>query len=348
MVFDYAHRENVERELARILPESITAEWVEKAIGKTRWAQDTDALTHTLSAPVRNFLNRGGKRWRPLLMMLSSEAVGGTAEAVLPYTVIPELIHNGTLIVDDIEDRSELRRGQPTMHKIYGIDVAINAGNTIYFLPSTLIRDAPFPAETKVRAYDIINTQLLKCHIGQAIDISWHGKQTALIPSEQLYLQMCADKSGSLACMAAKLGALLGGGCEKHIDALGVFAETAGVVFQIQDDILNISGHQGIGKDYGDDIREGKKTLMVIHALNNASAEDRERLQEILAAHTSDSKLISEAIGIIERNGSIAYARAVAQQLVHRAWNEVSVILPDLPAKDKLKQIAQALLDRSR
>lgn len=343
----YKHRNDVEKALHDFLPGKITEEWVEKAVGKARWSQDTTAITKAVSEPVWDFLTRGGKRWRPMLMLICCEAVGGNPESIMPFTVIPELIHNGTLIVDDIEDNSDLRRGKPVLHKLFGVDIAVNAGNTIYFLPYAAIQNSSLPSETKRKAYEIISTQLLKCHFGQAIDIWWHSGKSDKIPTEGEYLQMCANKSGSLACMAAKLGALLGGGSEKQIESLGKFAETAGVVFQIQDDILNIAENASIGKELGDDINEGKRTLMVIHTLNVAPAAEKKRLLEILNMHTKDEKLLTEAITIIKRYGSIEYVKKEAMQLAENAWKEAESVLPESEAKSQLKELAQLLIHRA-
>ncbi len=345
----YKYREDIEKALKSFLPGKLTADWAEKAIGRAKWKQDAEALTKAISEPVWDFLARGGKRWRPALMLMCCEAVGGDPKETLPFTVIPELIHNGSLIVDDIEDNSDLRRGKPVLHKIFGVDIAVNAGNTIYFLPYIAIQNSDLPETTKREAYEIINAQILKCHFGQAIDIWWHSGKSGMIPTENEYLQMCANKTGSVACMAAKLGALLGRGSEKQIKALGEFAEAAGVAFQIKDDILNVECSEGIGKGFGDDISEGKRTLMVIHALNtaHASATEKKRLLEILNSHTKDKSLIGEAIAVIKKHGSIDYARKTAMQLLEEAWQEAGKVLPESEAKSQMKEFAQMLINRS-
>lgn len=348
MDFDgYKYKADIEKELHKFLPDKLTAEWVERAVGKAKWQQDVHALTKAVSEPVWDFLTRGGKRWRPMLMLICCEAVGGRPTEILPFTVLPELIHNGTLIVDDIEDNSDLRRGKPVLHKLFGIDIAVNAGNTLYFLPYIAIQNSQLSDTMKSKAYEIINTQLLKCHFGQAIDIYWHSKGGSDLPTEAAYLQMCANKSGSLACMAAKLGALLGSGSEEQIAVLGRFAETAGVVFQIQDDILNIAANESIGKEIGDDINEGKRTLMVIHTMTVAPDAERKRLLDILNMHTKDEALLLEAIALIKKHGSIEYAKKTALRLVEESWRDVDAALPDLAAKRQLKELAQMLISRS-
>ncbi|MBI3036570.1 polyprenyl synthetase family protein [Candidatus Woesearchaeota archaeon] len=343
----YKYREDIEKALKSFLPDKLTADWAEKAIGKAKWKQDAEALTKAISEPVWDFLNRGGKRFRPIAMLMCCEAVGGNPKKILPFTVIPELIHNGTLVVDDIEDNSDLRRGKPVLHKIFGVDIAVNAGNTLCFLPYIIIRDSDLPAEMKRRAYEIISTELLKCHFGQAIDIWWHSGKSGRIPSEEEYLQMCANKSGSLACMTVKLGALLGGGSNRQVEALGNFGQAAGVVFQIRDDILNIAENNRIGKEFGDDIKEGKRTMLVIHTLNSASKDERERLLAILNMHTKDERLLEEAISIIKKSDSIAHAENVARQITENAWHEVDAVLPESEAKGQLKELAQMLISRS-
>ncbi|MEK6837594.1 MAG: polyprenyl synthetase family protein [Nanoarchaeota archaeon] len=341
------YRDRIENELRKFLPEHLSEQWVQEVLGTAKGHHEINSLDKTVSEPVWNFLKRGGKRWRPVLMLLCCETVGGKAEEILQFTVVPELIHNGTLIVDDIEDNSDLRRGQPVLHKLFGIDVAVNAGNALYILPFAAIRNSSLPAETKAKAYEIITTQLIKCHLGQASDIYWHSGKSDKVPSEQEYIQMCTNKTGSLASMAAQLGALLGGGSNEQISALAKFAETAGVVFQIQDDILNIALHENIGKEFGDDIKEGKRTLLVIHALNAASEAEKTRLLEILNMHTKDEKLLKEAIDIINKHNSIPYTKKTATRLVEETWKETEGAFPESEAKNQLRELAQMLIHRS-
>ena len=341
----YRQRIWIEKALHDVLPGRVTSGWVGRVAGPARWKHDLDALTNGLSRPVWNFLQRGGKRWRPVLMLLCCEAVGGNPKAILPFTAIPEVLHNATLIIDDIEDSSELRRGKPALHRIFGVDVAINAGNALFFLPFSIICNSGLPVEMKAEAYGIISRQAIKCHLGQTTDIWWHRGKAGRVPTWQEYFQMCANKTGSVAAMAAMLGALIGGGTERQIGALGRFAETAGVAFQVQDDILNIEG--GIGKGFGDDIKEGKRSLPAIHALNTAHAEEKKRLLEILDMHTNDEMLIREAIAIIRKNGGVEYAGKAAAGLMEKAWENVEPVLPESKTKQKLKEFAQPLVGRS-
>ncbi|KHO50351.1 MAG: geranylgeranyl diphosphate synthase, type I [archaeon GW2011_AR13] len=286
--------EIVDQEIEKLLPKKLNKKWLNHALGEPLWAYHEKSCTNAISKPSWNLLSRGGKRWRPLLMKLSHDVVGGRRD-INSFFIIPELIHNGTLIIDDIEDSSDNRRGKPCIHKIYGEDIAINAGNALYYLPLLLIiRNNSLNYKIKSQIYEIINEEMIKISFGQGMDIYWHKKNSEDV-TEEHYLQMCAYKTGTLARIAAKLGAILGSGNPDQVNYLGKFAESIGVGFQIQDDILNITNNDW-GKDFGEDITEGKMTLMVIKTLKEASIEDKNRLLEILKLKTKDLNLINEKI----------------------------------------------------
>lgn len=332
----------------KYVPRAYDKKSLEFTCGKARYSYDEEAATKALSEPIWNLLDRGGKRWRPTLMLLVAEAVGKDPENVKDLVVISEVVHNGSLMVDDIEDSSELRRGKPCIHKIYGVDVAVNAGNSMYFLPLlALIKNKEkYCKETLLKAFEIYAQEMINIHVGQAYDIYWHSGKAENVTESQ-YLQMCAFKTGTLARMSAKLGALFGGGTEEQIEKLGKYAESIGIAFQIQDDILNLTGEEfAKGKGLGEDIHEGKRTLIVIHCLRNASREKAGRLKAILEMHTSDEKLTVEAITIMKETGSIEYAKAFAKKLIQEAWSESDAVLKESAAKEKLKAFSDYLVER--
>ena len=343
------HKEKIEAELKKFLPEQATQHWASAMIlsqAESAESHDTEALTQAIIEPAWNILSGGGKRIRPLLMMLCCEAVGGRAEDAAPFTPIPEIIHNGSLVADDIEDNSAFRRGRPAIHAAFGTDVAINLSSTMMSLPMAIIRDSKLSAEIKSKAYSILSTNLLKCHMGQAADIYWHTGKSSKIPSEAQYVQMCSDKAGALISMAAQLGALIGGATEEQINALGSFAEKAGVAFQIQDDMLDFES-PGEKKEYAEDIREGKRTLLAIHALNNSTEEEKKRLLYILNLKTKDEGLLREAVSIIKQQGSIKHAQDTMNRLIEDAWKEIDSVLPESQAKEKLLQFSKLLVNRT-
>jgi len=265
----------------------------------------------------------------------------------LPCALLCEIVHNGTLAVDDIEDDSKLRRGKPCLHIIYGTDVAVNAGNAMYFLPLILfkeLREKEVPHELLVKAYELYAQEMINLHFGQGLDIWWHnGKKN---PNVKEYLQMCAYKTGTLARLSVRLSALLSGGTDEQIEKIGKYAEAIGVAFQIQDDLLNIAGDLGKG-GVGEDIHEGKRSLMVIHCLENGTKEQANRLKEILGMKTEDTTLIAEAINIMKETKSLDFARQEGRKLIEEAWKEVSNVIPDCPAKGKLKVFADFLIERT-
>jgi len=258
-------------------------------ISPPRYRLDLEALNKAVAEPFWEFLDRGGKRWRPVLFLLICKSLGVNSEDFLDFAVIPEVIHNGTLIADDVEDQSDLRRGKPCTYRLFGLDIAINLSNLMFFLP-----------------------------------------MLALVSKKK---KISSDKANKL--------------YETYV--MGRFAESLGIAFQIQDDVLDLVGEEfakgkgGLGKD----ITEGKLTLMVIHTLQNANASDRERLIKILEAHTSDERQKKEAIDIIKKYGSIEYAKKIAAKMVKDSWSEADRILPPSEAKKKLKNLVDYLIERN-
>ncbi len=335
------NKERVNSEIKRFFPGKISEKWLEKNIGTSSY--DVKAVNEFLAKPVWDFLKRGGKRWRPLLTFLACGAVGGNPRKISRFSVIPELIHNGTLVADDIEDSSAMRRGKQTIHLAYGTDLAVNLSSLLYYLPLQIIRQSEASEKTKMSVYEMINDEMLRIHFGQGTDIWWHKSKNSKVTEKQ-YLSMCANKTGTLARLAAKLGAILGNGTEMQVNALGKFAESIGIAFQIQDDILNLEG--GIGKELGEDITEGKMSLPVIRTLSIAGSEDKKTLRSILEKHTSNRDEIITAIRIINSNKSTAYSKDVAGRIVSASWKSLEPVLGDSEYKTSLHQLAKFMTER--
>ncbi len=335
--------------IEKYIPRRFDESTIEFIAGKPRYKYHVESLQKAIADPIWEFLDRGGKRWRPALFLLIVEALGGDREKLKDFCIVPELVHNGTLLIDDVEDNSDFRRGKPCSHKIFGMDIALNASNALYYLPLIVFikKQNELEAETLVEAYETYVQEMIRISFGQAMDIAWHrGIAGADEIDEGEYLQMCAYKTGTLARMAAKLAAVLCGAKKEEVEKIGKFAETIGVAFQIQDDILNLIGEEKYGKEIGGDISEGKRTLMVIHTLQNASEEDKRRLIEILNMHTKDQALINEAIDIMKRYGAIGYAKKRAKEIMEEAWQDVEPILKEGEAKEKLRAFAEFLINR--
>ncbi len=341
----------INKAIEKHIPRIFSKNTVLFKVNPPRYAYNTEAINKALAEPIWEFLDRGGKRWRPTLFLLICEALGKNPQEFVDYAIIPEVVHNGTLLIDDIEDASEFRRGKPCTYKIYGLDIAINAGNAMYYLPllPLLENRERLGAEKLAKIYEIYVQEMISLSLGQAIDIAWHrGLANADKIEEKDYLQMCAYKTGTLARMAAKIAAVLSDANNELIEKLGHFAESVGVAFQIQDDVLDLTGEEFTEKKggRGQDITEGKRTLMVIHTLKVAKAEDRKRLIEILKMHTSEQRLRDEAIAIMQKYGSIEYAKNFAKKIVEESWMDVKALLPESDAKEKLNAFARFLIER--
>jgi len=338
--------------LEKFLPRKFDDTSMKNFFGEPLYGFDNVSSTEALLTPIWDLLDRGGKQWRPILLCLVTEALGGKEELLLPISVLCEIVHNGTLMSDDVEDDSKLRRGKECIHLLYGVDVSINTGCAMYFLPFQIFRDyrknGLVSDSMLLKCYELYGQELTNVHLGQGLDILWH-KGTGN-PSVQDYLQMCAYKTGVLARLSARLSALLSGANDEFIKHVGIFAESIGVAFQIQDDLLNLNGtefSQQIAYP-GEDIHEGKRSLMVIHCLANAPPAKADRLKEILNKQTNDQKEIQEAIAIIRSTDSMAYAEKVAQEIITKAWNNIEPLLPENPAKYKLKVFADYLICRKK
>lgn len=342
----------IDKAIEKYIPRKFSKDSVLFQVNPPAYSYNLETMDKAIADPIWDILDRGGKRWRPALFLLICEALGKTEGYCFDFAIIPEVIHNGTLVIDDIEDTSELRRGKPCSYKIYGLDISVNMGNAMYYLPllALMEKNVDLPAEVLCNVYEVYVQEMINLSMGQAMDIAWHrGIANADELDENDYLQMCAYKTGTLARMAAKMAAVLAGADEKLVEKLGRFAESIGVAFQMQDDILDLTGQEFAIKKggVGQDITEGKRTLMVIYTLKNASEVDRKRLVEILNMHTSNQKLRDEAIALMQKYHAIDHVKQTASKIVVDSWNEVDRLLPTPKAKEKLKAFAEFLIKRN-
>jgi octaprenyl-diphosphate synthase len=255
---------------------------------------------------------------------LVCETFGGN-DAVLPLLPLVEFPHNASLIHDDIEDNSAQRRGKPAVHLLYGADTAINSGCFLYFLPLACIEAWDAPSEAKNRVWSLWAEHMRRLHLGQSMDIAWH-RDVYSLPSIEDYLLMCRLKTGCLARFAALLGAFCSGRCpEAAAEHCGAAAEKLGVGFQILDDVKNLSS--GIpGKERGDDIVEGKKSLPVLLFLQGRDEAGRRDRAAFAAScyraareKGAGAAETAEFIGELERAGALEEARQRGENLIGEA-----------------------------
>jgi len=349
---EYTRRlEKIEAVLNTWLPETPDSAWLERVFGPfppgaSPWAVAPELLT-SLTRPGRDLLSRGGKRWRPLLMLLAAESVAGEdgAETALPLTPLVEFPHNASLIHDDIEDNSDERRGKPAIHLLHGTDTAINSGAFMYFLPLACLsawEDAAGADSLKDRIWSIWASHMRTLHLGQAMDIAWHSDPHAL-PALDEYDRMCRLKTGCLARLAAVLGVYIGSKGDSHLSSIfGNAAEQLGVGFQILDDVKNLD--KGVpGKKRGDDIVEGKKSLPVLLYLHRYP-EKRDFAASCFAAARAkgvEAPELQELIGALQGAGVLEEAREKGLEYIRESRKVFSA--PDA-ASFQLRKEACSLL----
>jgi geranylgeranyl pyrophosphate synthase len=342
----------VNKAIEKYIPRQFAKNSILFQVTPPAYSYNLGTIDKAIADPTWDILDRGGKRWRPALFLLICEALGKKENYCIDFAAIPEVIHNGTLVIDDIEDSSELRRGKPCVHKLYGLDISVNVGNAMYYMPllALMTKEVQLSAEVLCGVYEVYVQEMINLSMGQAMDIAWHrGLANADNVDEADYLQMCAYKTGTLARMAAKMAAVISSADSALVDKLGRFAESIGVAFQMQDDILDLTGQEFAKKKggVGQDITEGKRTLMVIYTLKNANETDKKRLIEILNLHTSDQTLRDEAIALMQKYHAIEHTAQTAEKIMVDSWNEVNCLLPTPEAKEKLKAFSEFLIKRN-
>jgi len=239
-----------------------------------------------LYEPVRYVLSLGGKRIRPALVLLSCDMFsGGLSSALIPALAI-EVFHNFTLLHDDIMVRSDIRRGNPTVHIKYNENVAILSGDVMSILACRLMNQSPGVVLHTVQ--DIFTRTAMQVCEGQQYDMNYEEHLTV---SEEDYLQMIELKTAVLIAASLKIGAILGGAAEKDAEDLYEFGRNLGIAFQLQDDLLDTYGDPDvIGKKRGTDIIDNKKTFLMISALEKASSSQKEELCDWLTKKEFDSE----------------------------------------------------------
>ena len=295
-------------------------------------------------ASVWELLDRGGKRFRPGMTFLACESVGGRREEAVGAAAAVELLHNMTLIHDDIEDESELRRGKPCIHRIYGIPTAINAGDAMLIKVFEVANSSSIPLDRCHRLVTLIARRAYDITWGQAFEFNlW--KRTRF--DENDVIRLLRSKTGALTGLATEAGATAAGAGEVEVQALGRFGETVGIAFQIVDDLLNVIGKEReYGKEIGGDIREGKKTILAAHLLSVATATDKKTFMKLLGKNSIKRPEIKKAIQLYRNYGSMDYAKSRAEFFLQKALNSLDALKPT-EARDKLASVAKFLVSRS-
>jgi geranylgeranyl pyrophosphate synthase/predicted secreted hydrolase len=314
---------------------------------------DVQAMADGLTRPIREITDRGGKSWRSYAALACCDVVGGDSRQFVQWLAMPELLHVGSLIVDDVQDQSDLRRGGQTCHLVYGEPVAINSGTAAYFLTQKLLFGDQVSDAQKLRLYDLYFQAMRAGHAGQALDLA---NACDLMPGAVAsgdgsrlmdYILAChrlktAVPAGSL----ARMGAVVGGGTDEQIEAVGGFFEALGTAFQIVDDVLNLRGFKGNLKQRGEDIANGACTLPVAMAMTRMERADREWLWATLQSKPDDPRVIADAVERLEVCGAIEACAQMARDLVEDGWKRAEPLFEPSISTIMLRAFGWFVLER--
>jgi geranylgeranyl diphosphate synthase type II len=303
---------------------------------------------------VAGALSHVGKGLRPALCIASCRAFGGSIEQALPSAVSIELLHNAFLVHDDIEDGSLYRRNESAMYVEQGLPIALNVGDAMNVLAiGSLIENIPvLGADLSYRVFHEAQHLILQSVEGQALELGW-TRDNVVELSEDDYLRMVLKKTcWYTAIHPCRIGALIATGGEIDADRFNLFGFLLGAVFQIQDDVLNLVGEQDrYGKEILGDLWEGQRTLMLVQALRQCSADDRERLSRVFSVGRDQrtERDVEWVFRLFERHDSIDFARAALRQMVGAAQHEFEVAFRDAPGaadRDFIRRLVPFLGER--
>jgi len=274
----------------------------------------------SLYQPASYILESSGKRLRPLLVLLSAKAVGGNIKNYYNAALSVEMLHNFTLVHDDIMDNADLRRGNLTIHKKYNLNTAILTGDILAAVAyEFLLKDCKVNAK---QALDSFTKGLVEVCEGQSLDTEFETRKNVSLPE---YIEMIEKKTAALARMCCELGAYLAAGSKNDIKALSNYGKYLGIAFQIQDDLLDIIADKSeFGKRIGGDLVEGKKTFLFIEALEKAKGKDKDDLLKVVANKGIKENQIEYYKNLYEKLGVIDDAKAAIRSYTSKALRSIN------------------------
>jgi geranylgeranyl diphosphate synthase type I len=292
--------------------------------------------------PVANGSFDRGKRFRPLLALLCAGAAGGQPETAAPLAAAVELLHNFTLVHDDIQDESQTRRHRPTVWAIWGASQAINAGDALFaaaHLALYRLRDSDVNAELVLELADAFDRMTIEIVEGQVLDLGFELRRD-VAPDE--YLTMIAGKTSAIVRYTAWAGALLGGADRATAARYAEFGLALGLGFQVQDDLLGIWGMTArTGKPAADDIRRKKQSLPVLMLRDTLTSGELDELEAIYRAPAIDPNGITAILALLDRHGIRERVEAIV-----RAHHDEAIVALDAACADAANPYKRALLDR--
>ncbi|MGB7876853.1 MAG: polyprenyl synthetase family protein [Anaerolineales bacterium] len=284
-----------------------------------------------------------GKRIRPLMVLLTTAACETEWLHAIPAAAAVELVHNFSLVHDDIQDNSDKRRGRMTTWKIWGMPMAINVGDALFVLSNQAIMDLieHYPAEIVVKAATVLHDTCLDLTRGQFLDMLYEERNDLGVED---YWPMIAGKTAALLSACCYIGSILGGADESKQDAYRSFGYAVGLAFQVQDDILGIWGNEAItGKSAASDLLEGKKSLPVLHGLSQDG-----KFAERWAQGPIQPDEVEELANLLANEGSYEFTHGMSRQMTTLALDSLREADPQGEAGEALMELANKLIKREQ
>jgi geranylgeranyl diphosphate synthase type I len=324
------YRDNVQNELKKVINgiPPLLRNIVRYHMG---WENDKGGSRH----------GKPGKFIRSILHFLACQAVGGDPAKVLPSAVALELVHNLSLIHDDIQDRSHQRRGRPTVWKLWGKSQAINTGDFMLALASlvlTKLKNNGVPSEEILHSFDLLAEACKELCEGQFLDIEFENRVDITVED---YLKMIGKKTAALTAVSTAMGAYLGRG-DENVQRFRQFGEALGMAYQIRDDILGIWGVKGsTGKSIAEDLRQKKKTLPVVYALRES--KDKAKLGTLYSKRHIESKDIRVVLTILDQSGARDHCQNLVRKYCRRALEQLEASGVGRNRRTPLQQLVHSL-----
>ncbi len=315
---------------------AMLADYGDATRGAVRHYLSTGREAPFLDALLADYPARGGKMMRPAICIANTRIFGGRLEDAVQSAAAVEILHNGLLIHDDIQDGSEMRRGRPTLHALHGVPLAINAGDAMMLMSLRPLLDNLLGLGPSVAQQILEATQTMARETaeGQALELGWRD-HNCLDVREADYLTMVLKKTAWMGMIwPAQLGLLIGSRGAADPERVVRFGFFLGAAFQIEDDLRNLGVDPGYGKELNGDLFEGKRTLMLIHLRQACSPAERREIDAFLALrrHERSSDQVLWLAALMDHHGSIAHGRAVAGAMAGAAAHEFELVYGDLPA----------------
>jgi geranylgeranyl diphosphate synthase type I len=299
-----------------------------------------------------HYIISGGKRLRPFLLIKSSEMFGGNLRRALPAAAAVELVHNFSLVHDDIMDNDDMRHSVQTVHKHYGMPLAILAGDILFSKAFELLavhgRAKGIPEKAICEMVAKLSSACIQVCEGQATDVQLASMNNKLSFDSPQYINMISKKTAALFELSCALGVLSAPNSSAvDVERLSWFGRNIGIAFQLVDDLIGITGDPKLtGKAVGNDLREGKKTYPILLALTNAKGENRSKILKIFGRKNASASDLKEAVGTISTIGIEKEIRLAARTHIEKAVQSLADYV-DSEAKRALESSASFIVERS-